>query len=143
MVAEALHGYAGKTHRIDARGDIMPQMTKDTTNESKTPTDEIEDGIAACFMRQYKMIPVRVPTTRPNYQFFESRNGMDKGRFRGSAAVIRIYGDMGKLDLTELGRIFWGDEKGVIIVGFDDLCAMKTRDRANFITICERRGCYE
>ena len=34
------------------------------------------------------------------FPFFESKTGLDKGRYRGSAAVMRIYGDMGKLDLA-------------------------------------------
>ena len=109
----------------------------------KTPVSEIEDGIAACFMRKYKLVPERTGKDRPNFHFYESKTGMDRGRYRGSAAVMRIYGDMGKLDLTQLGSIFWGDEKGIIICGFSDVCAMKSRDREKFVVISERKGAYE
>ena len=109
----------------------------------KTPESEIEDGIAACFMRKYKMVPLRVPGNRPNFHFFSSMTGMDKGRFRGAAAVMRVHGDMDKLNLKELGAIHWGDPKGIIIIGFNDFAAFKTHDREKFIIISERKGCYE
>jgi hypothetical protein len=107
-----------------------------------TPVAEIEDSIAACFMRKFRMIPVRVPTARPNFHFYDSRKGMDKGRFRGAALVMRVYGDMDKLNLREMGEMHWGDPKGIIVIGFNDVCAFKAHDRDKFIIICERKGCY-
>ena len=77
------------------------------------------------------------------FPFFESKTGLDKGRYRGSAAVMRIYGDMGKLDLRELGSIHWGDAKGLLLIGFSNVCAFKAADRANFVIICDRKGCYQ
>lgn len=111
--------------------------------KADTPMNEIEDGIAACFMRKYRLVPERFPGTRPNFHFFESKTGLDKGRYRGSAAVMRIYGDMGKLDLRELGSIHWGDAKGLLLIGFSNVCAFKAADRANFVIICDRKGCYQ
>ncbi len=107
----------------------------------KTPESEIEDGIAACFMRKYRLIPERVPGTRPNFHFYDCEKGYRK--YRGSAAVMRVRGNMGDLDLKELGGIFWGDPKGIILIGFNDVCAFKAPDRANFVVISERKGCYE
>ena len=121
----------------------MPNTTKDTTGNPKTPTSEIEDGIAACFMRKYRLVPERVPSNRPNFHFYESKTGLDKGKYRGAALVMRIYGNMKNLDLKELGGIFWGDPKGMILIGFNDVCAFKARDRENFTIISERKGCYE
>lgn len=120
----------------------MPNMTKDTLSNPKAPANEIEDGIAACFMRKYRLVPERVPGSRPNFHFYESKTGLDKGRFRGSALVMRVYGDMDKLDLKELGAIHWGDPKGMILIGFNDVCAFKAPDRANFVIVSERKGCY-
>lgn len=109
---------------------------------SIVPISEIENGVVACFGRKYKMMPIRVPGSRPNFHFYQSEDGVKKGKYRGAAVVMRVYGDMGKLDLRELGGIHWGDPKGLIIIGFDDVCAFKAPDRANFVTICRRVGCY-
>ena len=108
----------------------------------KTPPEEIEDGIAACFMRKYKMYPERVPGNRPNFHFYELSDSLRRGKYRGSAAVMRVYGNMNELNLKELGAIHWGDPKGMILIGFNDVCAWKAPDRANFVIISERKGCY-
>jgi hypothetical protein len=121
----------------------MIQTIEDSHKKDDAHQHSVEEGIAACFMRRYKMVPVRVPGTRPNFHFFESKTGLDKGKYRGAALVMRIYGNMGDLNLKEIGEIHWGDPKGMILVGFNDVCAFKAADRADFIIISERKGCYE
>ena len=120
----------------------MLKTTKDTARGSKTPTSEIEDGIAGCFMRKFKMVPLRLSTARPNFHFYDSKTGMDKGKYRGAALVMRVYGDMDKLDLKEICGLLTPNIK-MLLIGFNDFCAYKSHDRAQFVVICDKRGCYE
>ena len=108
-----------------------------------TPLPEIEDAIAWVFGRKYKMMPIRVPGIRPNFHFYDSKTGMDRGKRRGTGLVIRMYGNMKDMSLDEIGRLTWGDQKGIILIGFNDVVAFKAMDRINFTVFDERKGLYE
>jgi hypothetical protein len=111
--------------------------------KADTPLPEIEEAIAMVFGRKYKMIAERVPGSRPNFYFYESAEGIRKGKRRGSAFVVRMYGNMKDMDLGEVGRLTWGDTKGIVLIGFNDVCAFKAMDRINFTIISRRTGLYE
>lgn len=106
-----------------------------------TPTNELEDAIAAVFGRRYKMMCIRVPGNKPNFLFFESKTGVDKGPYRGCALVMRVHGPMGSPE--EAAKMFWGDPKGIVLMGFDDVAAFLAADRSKFTIISERKGLYE
>lgn len=111
--------------------------------KADTPLVEIEEAIAWVFGRKYKMMPIRVPGIRPNFYFYESKEGIRKGKRRGTGLVVRMYGDMKDMSLDEIGRLSWGDDKGIILIGFNDVVAFKAMDRINFTVFDERKGLYE
>jgi hypothetical protein len=111
--------------------------------KADTPLVEIEEAIAWVFGRKYKMMAIRVPGVRPNFHFYESKTGVDRGKRRGTALVMRMYGNMGNMSLEEVGRLSWGDPRGIILIGFNDVVAFKAMDRIEFTVISERKGLYE
>ena len=105
-------------------------------------THEVEDGIAAAFGRKYRMYPERTRHPRPNFNFYELREGIGNRKLRGTAFVIRINKNMDEYPVIKATEYFWGDSKGMVLIGFNDVTAFKSMDRANFVVVAERKGLY-
>jgi hypothetical protein len=88
------------------------------------------------------MVPERTLHPRPNFNFFESKTGLDRGKLRGTAFVIRINKNMNEYPAIKATEYFWGDPKGMVLIGFNDVAVFKASDRKDFVVVAERKGLY-
>ena len=117
----------------------------------------IENGIASCFGRKYKMIPTRTGVDVPNFSFHASEDGIHPKEHKGDAIVRRHSGNKGKffISLKDLTLLLDKGEKGIVIVGFDDVAVFVSPGKSgfnadgdmamfdNFTVISERKGLFE
>jgi hypothetical protein len=118
---------------------------------------DIEDGIARAFGMKFKMIPRRIGEDPVNFIFHASENGVTPEEYKGAAIVKRYPKNRQKisLPLMDVSKLLDIDPKGIVIIGFDDICSFSSPSRVGlniegdmavlekFTVISERRGCYE
>jgi hypothetical protein len=120
---------------------------------------EAEDGIARAFGMKYKMIPRRTGEDPVNFIFHAAENGVTSGEYKGAAIVIRKHckSESISTDLVDIGKLLDKDEKGIVIVGFDDVLVFispkktglnidpegRTAIFDKFTIVSERKGLYE
>jgi hypothetical protein len=109
----------------------------------QTPLSDIEESIAAVFGRRFQMMWERVEGEKPNFKFYETKTWVERGPYRGCARVMRIRGDMESVSPEEAMKVLWGDPKGMVLIGFNDVAAFIAADRNKYTVIASRRGLYE
>jgi len=121
-----------------------------------TDTIDTENQIVRLFAAKFKLTAQRTAYEIPNYIFHVSQDGLRPELYKGIAIVRRYPGSRQKisLPLSDVKRLLDQDEKGVVIIGFNDVAAWAAPsnkglnivgDQAvleGFSIIAERKGCY-